>query len=154
MISIDEISKASSLFSKELNAPILRKTMIRFLLLECKHNLNILRLASNNAGQYSKSRLELFSKLEVDKIEIFLANKSLHKSIIGKVKEAMASADEETISNDLLENALLKIKILKVISTLGPCDNLKKFKLKERSNNLEKKLLEIIDSNSKYLDYR
>jgi hypothetical protein len=120
-----------------------KKMLYRHLLLECTHNLNVLRLMKPGAGQYNKSYLSLCKNLETDKIEMFISNKHLSDSIFTKIKDAVNKNDEEVLSNDILENMLLKIKALKVISELDRNPDMKKFRLKMRVQNLEQKLLKL-----------
>ena len=141
MLQISEIINSTSVLKNELNSKILIKTMRRFLLIECQHNLNVLNLISKNVNQYSTVYLELFRQLESDKIEYFLINNKLQESVIKKVRDFIGNDEMDRLRENILENILLKIKMLNAISNIMPNRDIKKFKLKERSENLEKKIL-------------
>ncbi len=140
MISISEALSIGSLAKKEMDAVSFQKTISRLLKLECRYNLSVLNLIKDDVNQFSKSHLELFPLLESEKIEFFILNKNLQDSALLKIKDLFLKEDNDNKSGELLENILLKIKILKAISKLSDENEYKKFQLKRRAKNLIDKL--------------
>lgn len=137
ILSLVELAKQTG---KEFENSAFKKTMYQQLFIECVHNREVLDLINEKANQYNKTYLELFKRLESDKIEYFLANAYLHKTILDRVTDIVKANDDISMTSDVLINVLLHIKILKTISDLPNSRDFKKFKLKVRANNLSDKL--------------
>jgi len=114
------------------------ETIQRLLIIECKHNLNVLGLLNTKDLKKQSTYYRLFEQLESNFIEIYLSQNYLHKSFFSKIKDAFRDNDDS--SDDLLQNILLKIKILKTISQFEDKSDLKKFRLEIRIKNLKDKL--------------
>ena len=115
--------------------------MQRLLLIECRHNLNVLGLLNTKESKKQSTYYRLFEQLESDFIEIYLSQNYLHKSIFSSIKDTFVDNDDDNSSDDLLQNILLKIKILKTISQFEDKTDLKIFKLEVRIKNLKDKLV-------------
>jgi len=126
----------------ELKNANFRKSFNRLLLAECLHNLNILGLINGDKKNSNLAYMELFKKLETNKIELYYTNASLYSSIFKKIKDQFV---EDEFNDDLLLNILLKIKILKTISTIQDLSELKSFKFHQRKINLTNKLKQLLD---------
>jgi len=141
-----ELVNLISLIDKEISKKSINESMNRLLITECKHNINLINLVSDDVNQYDDFYLNIFENLESTYIELYLTNSYLHKSIFSKVKQNLKSVDLDDYKSDLLQNILLKIKILKTISKISKNEGMKKILYKKRVVNLKNKITFLIEN--------
>jgi hypothetical protein len=122
-----------------------RKNLFRNLLLECRYNLALLDLISEDLEEDDSVYLEVFRKLE--KIQLQEFTKVFH------IKDSVASAmvnvvfddiEDKKYQTDLISNILVRIHVLNVIGQLHNTRGLKQIKYKTRAQNLKRKIVELI----------
>lgn len=138
MISISDvfslINQGQSVFSNSEK----RKALNRLLLLEVRHNLNIINLFPEDLTQFSLEYYSIFNLFETDYL---IANMTEYRgNSFTSILDAQRDINDLE-KNDLISNITLKIKILRSISSLKSSDiSPTKFRLKLRINNLKGKL--------------
>ena len=113
----------------------------KLLLIECQHNLNLINCLKSNPEQQSEETLSIISLLEMETLQLFLSDKIKSKTLLDKVIDKTFDKIEDQ-KEDLVFNIILKIKILKSISSLPfkEKSGYKRFRLLTRLNSLKKKL--------------
>jgi hypothetical protein len=137
-MNVSTLFEVINLPIEELNKSNFEKAVRRLLLIECLHNLNVLGLLKDKTSNNNNLPLDLFQHLEIVQIEFFLTQNHLHQTLISKVKDLFI--DEDDLTQNILQNIFLKIKILKSIGQMKNTKELKSFNFDLRIKNLKKKL--------------
>jgi hypothetical protein len=143
MISISDIVSTINKTQEVFSNAEKRKAFNRLLLLEVKHNLNLINLLKEDLKQFSTDFLSISNMFETDFLITYMteAHGKSFKKILDKQIEI-----KELEKNDLISNIVLKIKILNSISILKSSGIItKKFRLKLRMENLKSKLEQLVD---------
>ena len=121
------------------------KNLFRNLLLECRYNLALLDLISEDLEEDDSVYLEIFKKLEKSQLQEYA--KVFH------IKDSVASAmvdvvfddiEDKKYQTDLISNILVRILVLNVIGQLQNTRELKNIQYKTRAQNLKRKIVELI----------
>ena len=129
--------------SKFINSSKGKQKARTLAILESRNNLNLTKLIEKSVEKKSSQYLTIASKLSYESYIILLM--SIQKdSITDFISKKVLDDDKDFNTSNLLENIILRIKILQAISELDQNLDLNKIDLKTRLKHLNLKIIELI----------
>jgi hypothetical protein len=129
--------------SKFINSSKGKQKARTLAILESRNNLNLTKLIEKSVEKKSSQYLTIASKLSYESYIILLM--SIQKdSITEFISKKVLDDDKDFNTSNLLENIILRIKILQAISELDQNLDLNKIDLKTRLKHLNLKIIELI----------